>query len=92
MLDAHLPLQPKPSGGLKLAGLIALIVALAVAVGGIALRMKSDHEVKTWTADQSVPTVSLAKITTGVAQNLVLPGNVQPFSAASIHARVPAGG
>ena len=89
MLDAHLPLQPKPSGGLKLVGLIALVVAVAVAVGGIALRMKSDHEVKNWTADQSVPTVSLAKITTGVAQNLVLPGNVQPFSAASIHARVP---
>jgi RND family efflux transporter MFP subunit len=89
MLDAHPQLQPKPSGGLKRAGLIALVVALAVAVGGIALRMKADHEVKNWTADQAVPTVSLAKITTGAAQNLVLPGNVQPFSAASIHARVP---
>ena len=89
MLDAHPQMQPKPSGGLKLAGLIALVVALAIAVGGIALRMKSDQEVKTWTTDQAVPTVSLAKITTGTAQNLVLPGNVQPFSAAAIHARVP---
>lgn len=89
MLDIPPQHGPKASGGLKLAGVIALIVAAAIVVVGIGLRLKSDHEVKAWTADQAVPTVNLAKITTGAAQALVLPGTVQPFAAASIRARAP---
>jgi RND family efflux transporter MFP subunit len=79
----------KPSGGLKLAGLIAVIVALIIVVLGLMARLKSDHELKTWTAGQAVPTITLAKVTGGGATTLVLPGSVQPFSLASIHARVP---
>jgi RND family efflux transporter MFP subunit len=94
MLDNSSQLRPpqtrqKASGGLKLAGLIAVIIALIVVVIGLMSRLKDDHALKTWTADQATPTLSLAKLAGGEASTLVLPGNVQPFSQASIHARVP---
>jgi RND family efflux transporter MFP subunit len=79
----------KPGGGLKVAGMIAVIVALAIVVLGLMSRLKSEHDLKTWTADQAVPTITLAKVAGGGATTLVLPGSVQPFSSASIHARVP---
>jgi RND family efflux transporter MFP subunit len=83
------PKRAKPGGGLKLAGLIALIVAAIIVVLGLMSRLKSEHDLKTWTADQAIPTVTLAKVVGGSASTLVLPGSVQPFSSASIHARVP---
>jgi RND family efflux transporter MFP subunit len=89
MLDMP-PQHRKPSGaGLKIAGGIAVVIALGVVTVGLVSRARDSHDLKTWTSDQATPTVTLAKIASNGAQTLVLPGSVQPFSSASIHARVP---
>jgi RND family efflux transporter MFP subunit len=74
---------------LKLVGLIAVGVALAVAALGLFSRSRADQEQTNWTHEQSVPTVNLAVLKTGGGDNdLVLPGDVQAFNSAPIHARV----
>jgi RND family efflux transporter MFP subunit len=68
---------------LAAAGLAALVVA-----GGLAGRAYSLRSVAHWSADQAAPTLSLAKLSTGGANSLVLPGAVQPYRTAQIFARV----
>ena len=42
-----------------------------------------------WTNAQAIPTVALAKLVRGDAeQRLILPGNIQPYYKAAIYARV----
>lgn len=85
MLD---PAQRRISPGrLKLAGLIALTVAVAVVVVGVGARVYADQDLKSWTKEQSIPTVTLAKIDAGGDRDLLLPGDVQAFNDAAIHAR-----
>ena len=49
----------------------------------------ASQTLKTWTADQAIPTVSvIAPAPDGGGQTLALPGNVQAFNNAPIHARV----
>jgi RND family efflux transporter MFP subunit len=84
MRDATRP----ASGGLKLAGLIALVAALVIVAVGVFLHLRQGAELKQWTQDQSVPTVALAKMTGGGERKLVLPGEVQAMNSAQIHSRV----
>lgn len=72
---------------LKLAGTAAIVVAVIVVAGGIAARVHADQSLKTWTRDQAIPTVSLAQVSSGGHADLVLPGDVQAFYTAPIHAR-----
>jgi RND family efflux transporter MFP subunit len=72
---------------LKLAGVAALALAAVVVVAGIAARVHADQSLKTWTHDQAIPTVSLASVDGGGHADLVLPGDVQAFYNAPIHAR-----
>jgi RND family efflux transporter MFP subunit len=73
---------------LKFWGVVALCVAGAVAVGGIALRFYRDHEAASWAQDQDVRTVQLIKLS-GVRNGaLILPGDVQAWTNAPIYARV----
>jgi RND family efflux transporter MFP subunit len=82
-------LRYKPPGNLKLVGLIALGVAGVVVVLGLISRVRADQEVRQWTREQQVPTVSLvtakADATPGV---LTLPAQLQAFENAGIHSRV----
>src|SRR6266853_1327831 len=49
----------------------------------------SPRELVQWTNAQAVPTVALAKLVHGDAeQRLILPGSLQPYSKATIYARV----
>jgi len=73
---------------LKLGGLIAGGVALLVVAGGLVSRVSADQGLKTWTQQQAIPTVSLARIDGGGERQLALPGDVQAFNTAPIHARV----
>src|SRR3984893_569897 len=74
---------------LLLLGIIAVVIAGAVAAGGIISRVKSNRELVQWTNQQAVPTVALAQLTKGEAyQSLTLPGNIQAFRQAAIYARV----
>jgi len=81
--------DPSPSAGrhLKRAGIIAVCVAAVVVAGGIITRVSADQGLKRWTRDQAIPTVALAGVQGAGEQALTLPGNVQAFTSAPIHAR-----
>jgi RND family efflux transporter MFP subunit len=76
-----------PPRGLKRAGVIAVCVALAVAVGGVLLRAREGRALQTWTRQQAIPSVALADVKGAGVQALTLPGNVQAFASAPIYAR-----
>src|SRR4051794_37617447 len=73
---------------LKLGGALALGVAALVAVAGLVTRVSADQGLKAWTQAQAIPTISLAAVEGGGERQLVLPGDVQAFYTAPIHARV----
>jgi RND family efflux transporter MFP subunit len=87
MPDHQVPSQAISTHGLKLVGTAALVVAAVVVAGGIAARVHADQSLKTWTHDQAIPTVSLAQVSGGGHADLVLPGEVNAFYTAPIHAR-----
>jgi RND family efflux transporter MFP subunit len=87
-----MPLEPIkiPSRRLLLlAGTAALIIAGLVATFGIVSRATANRQLAQWTSQEAIPTVQLAKLEHGsAAQDLVLPGNIQPYMKAPIFARV----
>ncbi|ENZ82938.1 MULTISPECIES: efflux RND transporter periplasmic adaptor subunit [Caulobacter] len=79
---------PKPSRRLKLIGAGAACVAVAVVAVGVVTRVQADQSLKAWNRAQAIPTVGLAPVKGGGARDLVLPGQLQAFYNAPIHARV----
>ena len=74
---------------LRVAGIVALVIALATAAAGIGLRLYEGTKVARWTREQAVPTVTLVVLRQGAAANeIVLPGTVRAFIDAPIYARV----
>jgi RND family efflux transporter MFP subunit len=70
-------------------GLLALLVAIGVAAGGIMERRSHESEVAKWTDEQAIPTVAVIAPKIGPAQqSLVLPATVQAWYEAPIYARV----
>lgn len=90
MSDPTFPKPAMPSHrGVRLAGLIAALVVLAVVVVGIATRVVEARHLRTWTDDQSVPTVNVARPGTGSTDApLELPGRIEAYTQAPIYARV----
>jgi RND family efflux transporter MFP subunit len=87
--DASRPLSTLSPRQLLLVGIIALVAAGAIAANGLISRSRNNQDLAQWTKAQAVPTVALAKLVRGDAeQKLILPGNVQPYSKATIYARV----
>jgi RND family efflux transporter MFP subunit len=82
------PPQPPAPRTLKPAALAAAAIAVLVVAGGLASRAYSVRSEAHWSAVQAAPTVSLARLSTGGADNLTLPGAVQPYRTAQIYARV----
>ncbi len=83
MLRHHRP------AGLKRWGIVALVVAALVAVAGIGWRYHRTAQTRNWTEAQTVPTVQLVRLST--ARNggtLNLPGQLQAYTNAPIHAQV----
>jgi RND family efflux transporter MFP subunit len=79
---------PRPRR-LILVGIIALVAAGAIAANGLISRARSTQDLVQWTSAQAVPTVALATLAHGDAeQSLILPGNIQPYYKAAIYARV----
>jgi RND family efflux transporter MFP subunit len=82
-------LRYAPPRKLKLIGLIALTVAVAVVVLGVISRVRADQDVRRWTKAQAVPTVTLVTAKAdSAATNLTLPAQLQAFESAGIHSRV----
>jgi RND family efflux transporter MFP subunit len=74
---------------LRLAGIIALALAGAIATGGLVSRAHETKELVRWTNAQAIPNVALADLTRGPEeQSLILPGTIQPYNKAAIYARV----
>jgi RND family efflux transporter MFP subunit len=79
---------PKPRR-LILVVLIALVAAAAIAANGLINRSRGKQDLMQWSAAQAPPTVALAKLARGDAeQRLILPGDIQPYNKAAIYARV----
>ena len=94
MSEAHKPKYepasgPPPPRNLRRIGLIAAVVAIAIAVFGILQRRGHEAEVARWTLAQATPTVAVIAPRRGAAfQHLLLPGTVQAWYEAPIFARV----
>ena len=70
-------------------GAVVLVVAGAILAGGLIERARTRSALDTWTNDQAVQTVALAKIEQSAAfRTLSLPGTIQPYNRAAIYARV----
>jgi RND family efflux transporter MFP subunit len=83
------PIKTPSRRRLLLVGAIALVAAGALAGNGLVSRARSKQDLVQWTNAQAAPTVALATLARGNAeQNLILPGNIQPYYKASIYARV----
>jgi RND family efflux transporter MFP subunit len=83
------PEQSRPLRGLGRIGLLALIVAIGVAAGGIIERRSHESEVAKWTDEQAVPNVAVIVPKSGPAQqSLMLPATVQAWYETPIYARV----
>jgi multidrug efflux system membrane fusion protein len=79
----------RPQRWLRPAGLVGGAVAVLIVAAGLVTRVRANQDLKAWTADQAIPTVSvISPSAVGGDQGLVLPGNVQAFYDAQIHARV----
>lgn len=82
-------LQHKPIRWLKPAGIAGLGLAAAVVAIGLVSRGTASQSLKHWTQAEAIPSVSVVRPQGGLgAQTLELPGQVQAFYAAPIHARV----
>ena len=83
-------LNHRPMPWLKPAGLAAAVLAVVVVAVGLVSRGMASQGLKSWTDAQAIPTVSVIRPDgVGGDQTLVLPGQVQAFNDAPIHARVP---
>ncbi|MBV8682716.1 MAG: efflux RND transporter periplasmic adaptor subunit [Caulobacteraceae bacterium] len=85
------PDAPRPSRrALKIAGLIAVGLAVVIVILGVAGRASQSGQIKSWTTAQAIPVVSVVTPTGGAADRvLVFPGTIQAYYSASIFARVP---
>ncbi len=83
---APAPAAPK---GLKVAGVVAAIVAVGVVVVGTISRSGDAHEAQKWSDARAVPTVHLIAVKPSAASDgLVLPGTMQAWNGARLFARV----
>ncbi|GAA0914860.1 efflux RND transporter periplasmic adaptor subunit [Luteibacter anthropi] len=77
-----------PPRRLRLAGVIAAIVILAIVVAGVATRANESRNLREWTNEQATPSVTLVSPEGGQGGgDLNLPGRLQAYARAPIYAR-----
>src|SRR5438445_4563870 len=82
--------RPGTRRGLRLAGIVAIIVAIVVVAHGLIVRASESSRLRDWTDAQALPTVAVNPPTSSAnASGLELPGRLEAFKRASIYARVP---
>jgi RND family efflux transporter MFP subunit len=75
---------------LKVAGIVAAGVAIVIIASGLVTRLQASREVRRWTDDQAVQTVSVVlPARSASSRTLALPGTLNAFYDAPIYARVP---
>ncbi|WP_158880553.1 efflux RND transporter periplasmic adaptor subunit [Rhodanobacter sp. L36] len=86
--NQQLSAAPSPQR-LRLVGIIAVIVVVAVVILGIATRISDAKQLKTWTDAQSVPTVNVVSPeSSATGAPLELPGRIEAYARAPIYARI----
>jgi RND family efflux transporter MFP subunit len=81
--------SPRPSRRLQLAGLLLVLLAIAIVIIGMTTRASQHAKLKDWTEQQAVPTVSVSQPGHVAEGNqLILPGRFEAYSRAPIYARV----
>jgi len=79
---------PRPRKHTWLIAMAAILVFGGIAVYGIFTRLAAENTVRAETAQMAVPSVSvISPQRSAPAQEIVLPGNVQPFISSPIYAR-----
>ncbi len=74
---------------LRLAGIAAAAIVIIIVVAGLSLRASSNEHLRNWTDEQAIPSVSTLKPGKhGGTPSLDLPGRLEPYSRASLYARV----
>jgi RND family efflux transporter MFP subunit len=75
--------------GLRLAGIVAAVVAVAIVTIGVTTRRMADAHLSEWTEKQALPVVALATPSPKGARTVIdLPGRLEAYSQAQIFARV----
>jgi RND family efflux transporter MFP subunit len=75
---------------LRVVGIVAVIVALAIVVTGLVSRASGNARLREWTDTQAIPTVAVAPPqSSGDSGTLDLPGRLEAYSRALLYARVP---
>jgi len=80
--------MPTEQSRLRLAGIVALVVALLVVATGLWTRQSRATQLKERAADAAVPTVAVIAPTRSAAGKLELPARIEAWSRAPIYARV----
>jgi RND family efflux transporter MFP subunit len=83
------PRAALPQRQLSFIAIVGGVLAIIIVAGGIALRLKDEHQLKDWTETQAIPSVNVvvpAKEAPGGL--LALPGRLEAFESAPIYARV----
>ena len=81
-------LRYTPPKGLKLFGVVMLIVAICVIAFGVVDRLRASQQLAVATAAASIPTVNIVQPEVGGQRALVLPGELRAFYEAPIYAQV----
>src|SRR4029453_6560462 len=75
--------------GLRRAGIASAVVAAVIVISGIGIRAADNRELRQWTDEQAIPTVAIISPSNDdKAAQLDLPGRLEAFSRAPLHARV----
>ena len=81
--------QPVSRRTLRLIAVTGIAVAVIVVVSGVAVRAVGARDLRTWTSEQTVPTVNLVQPRAASSgSTLDLPSRLEAFSRAPIFARV----
>ena len=85
--SATVPPQQRPRRG-WLIGVVALLLFAGLFGSGVVQRIRTSANLRTETAEMAVPTVSVVSPQhSSPSQEIVLPGNVQPYVTAPIYSR-----
>jgi RND family efflux transporter MFP subunit len=75
--------------GMKRWGVAALAGLAVVAIAGVAWRLYQSHNTRSWTDDQAIQTVQVIALAKSVNVGVLnLPGQLQAFTNAPIHAQI----
>jgi len=80
---------PRAPKGLKVAGVVAVLIAAGVVVAGSMSRAGDTSTAKSWSDARAIPTVHLVPVTPSATSDaLALPGTMQAWNNARLFARV----